>query len=575
MVRKWSFVAVLMAVIACAGTAWSFDLTVLHVNDSHSYLDATKDTLKPEGKSTSVKIGAWARLQTAVSRVRGQAQNVALLHAGDAVQGDLYFMKYGGRPEMEFLNRLDFTAMTLGNHEFDKGPDFLAGFLKYTKVPVVSANIDASAIPILASKIMPYFITSYGGEKVGIIGLTTKETAIISSPGNIVFADEAETARQYIKELEAQGINKIILLTHVGLDADKRLAATVSGVDIIVGGHSHSLLGDSVAMEELGEEPDGTYPVVVKGVDGNDVYVVTAWKWGRVLGRLDVTFDDIGRVTAVKGNPVMLLADTFKRKNKDKKKVELEGVEREEMLALVKKSPVARVVSKDNASEAFLEPFREGVNAMRTDVIGIAAQTLSHIRVPGVDESGLSLPHGSLIAPIVCQSMLAKMASTGEDVDIALLNGGGVRDSIPRGNITVGTAYTLMPFSNTLNVMDMTGAQVKRALEIGVTRGAGAFPYVGGARYTADMNKSEGNRITRLEVKGGDDQWKLLDVERTYRVVTNSYLAGGGDGYVVMKDVLKRYDTGFVDAVAFIEYVKAMKTLLPIESADVNFIPTK
>nr|WP_287412414.1 5'-nucleotidase C-terminal domain-containing protein [Pseudodesulfovibrio sp.] len=575
MVRKWSFVAVLMAVIACAGTAWSFDLTVLHVNDSHSYLDATKDTLKPEGKSTSVKIGAWARLQTAVSRVRGQAQNVALLHAGDAVQGDLYFMKYGGRPEMEFLNRLDFTAMTLGNHEFDKGPDFLAGFLKYTKVPVVSANIDASAIPILASKIMPYFITSYGGEKVGIIGLTTKETAIISSPGNIVFADEAETARQYIKELEAQGINKIILLTHVGLDADKRLAATVSGVDIIVGGHSHSLLGDSVAMEELGEEPDGTYPVVVKGVDGNDVYVVTAWKWGRVLGRLDVTFDDIGRVTAVKGNPVMLLADTFKRKNKDKKKVELEGVEREEMLALVKKSPVARVVSKDNASEAFLEPFREGVNAMRTDVIGIAAQTLSHIRVPGVDESGLSLPHGSLIAPIVCQSMLAKMASTGEDVDIALLNGGGVRDSIPRGNITVGTAYTLMPFSNTLNVMDMTGAQVKRALEIGVTRGAGAFPYVGGARYTADMNNSEGNRITRLEVKGGDDQWKLLDVERTYRVVTNSYLAGGGDGYVVMKDVLKRYDTGFVDAVAFIEYVKAMKTLLPIESADVNFIPTK
>ncbi|BDQ38558.1 bifunctional metallophosphatase/5'-nucleotidase [Pseudodesulfovibrio nedwellii] len=575
MVRKWSFVAVLMAVIACAGTAWSFDLTVLHVNDSHSYLDATKDTLKPEGKSTSVKIGAWARLQTAVSRVRGQAQNVALLHAGDAVQGDLYFMKYGGRPEMEFLNRLDFTAMTLGNHEFDKGPDFLAGFLKYTKVPVVSANIDASAIPILASKIMPYFITSYGGEKVGIIGLTTKETAIISSPGNIVFADEAETARQYIKELEAQGINKIILLTHVGLDADKRLAATVSGVDIIVGGHSHSLLGDSVAMEELGEEPDGTYPVVVKGVDGNDVYVVTAWKWGRVLGRLDVTFDDIGRVTAVKGNPVMLLADTFKRKNKDKKKVELEGVEREEMLALVKKSPVARVVSKDNASEAFLEPFREGVNAMRTDVIGIAAQTLSHIRVPGVDESGLSLPHGSLIAPIVCQSMLAKMASTGEDVDIALLNGGGVRDSIPRGNITVGTAYTLMPFSNTLNVMDMTGAQVKRALEIGVTRGAGAFPYVGGARYTADMNKSEGNRITRLEVKGGGDQWKLLDVERTYRVVTNSYLAGGGDGYVVMKDVLKRYDTGFVDAVAFIEYVKAMKTLLPIESADVNFIPTK
>nr|WP_321259208.1 5'-nucleotidase C-terminal domain-containing protein [uncultured Pseudodesulfovibrio sp.] len=575
MVRKWGFVAVFMSVIVLAGPAWSFDLTVLHVNDSHSYLDATKDELKPEGKSTYVKIGAWARLQTAVSCVRGQVHNVALLHAGDAVQGDLYFMKYGGKPEMEFLNRLDFTAMTLGNHEFDKGPDFLAGFLKYTTVPVVSANVDASATPALASKVVPYFIASYGEEKVGIIGLTTKETAVISSPGKVVFADEAESARRYVKELEAQGINKIILLTHVGLDADKQLAATVSGVDVIVGGHSHSLLGDSDAMEELGKKPDDTYPVVVKGVDGNDVYVVTAWKWGRVLGRLDVIFDDNGRVTAAKGDPMMLLADTFKRKNKDKKKVELEGVEREKVLELIEKSPVASVFSKDTVSEAFLEPFRDGVNAMRTDVIGVAAQTLSHIRVPGIDESGLSLPHGSLIAPIVCQSMLAKMASTGEDVDIALLNGGGVRDSVPRGNMTVGTAYTLMPFNNTLNVMDMTGAQVKIALETGVTRGGGAFPYVRGARYTADMNKPDGDRVASLEIKGKGGQWKSFDPRRSYRVVTNTYLAGGGDGYTVMKNAAQRYDTGFVDAVAFIEYVKSMKTLSPLDSANVTFIPAK
>jgi len=573
--RKVMFFAVFWAVILSVNPAWSFDLTVLHVNDSHSYLDATKDKLKPEGKSTYVKMGAWSRLQTAVSGVREREKNVALLHAGDAVQGELYFMKYSGKPEMEFLNRLDFTAMTLGNHEFDKGPDFLAGFLKYTTVPVVSANIDASAIPGLDDRIKPYFIASYGGEKIGIIGLTTKETAFISSPGKVVFADEAETARQYVKKLEAQGVNKIILLTHVGLDADKKLAATVPGVDIIVGGHSHSLLGDPAAMGELGKKSDGTYPVVIKGADGNDVYVVTAWKWGRVLGRLDVTFDDNGHVTAADGKPIMLLADTFKRKNEAKKKVELEGAERKELLALIEKNQVAEVVVKDNASEMFLEPFREGVEAMRSDVIGTAATALPHIRVPGVDDSGHSLPHGSLIAPVVCQSMLAKMASTCEGVDIALLNGGGVRDSVSRGNITVGTAYTLMPFNDSLFILSMTGAQVKTALETGVTRGGGAFPYVGGARYTADMNKPEGSRIMSIETKGQDGQWKPLGVEHVYRVVTNSYLAGGGDGYAVMKEVAKRYDTGFVDALAFIEYVKGQNIVLPLEPADVTYIPAK
>ncbi|WP_319542303.1 5'-nucleotidase C-terminal domain-containing protein [uncultured Pseudodesulfovibrio sp.] len=575
MVKKWIPAVAALIVILCVGPAWSFDLVVLHVNDSHSYLDATKDKLKLDGQSTYVEMGAWSRLQTAVSAVRQHEKNVALLHAGDAVQGDLYFMKYNGRPEMEFLNRLEFTAMTLGNHEFDRGPDFLAGFLKYTSIPVVSANIDASVNPELADRIKPYTIAMYGGERIGIIGLTTKETAVISSSGKVVFADETETAKRYVKELESQGINKIILLTHVGLNADKQLAATVPGVDVIVGGHSHSLLGDTDAMDALGKKTDGTYPVVVKGVGGNDVYVVTAWKWGRVLGRLDVTFDDNGHVTEVKGKPILLLADAFERKNEAGIKGELEGAEHMELLTLIDKNPVVEVVAKDRESEIFLSPFREGVAAMRNDVIGVAVKALPHIEVPGVDNSGHSLPHGSLIAPVICQSMLAKMASTGENVDMAMLNGGGVRESVPQGDITVGMVYTLMPFNNSLCILSMSGAQVKTALETGVTRSGGAFPYTGGARYAVDMNKPEGARIVSVEIKGRDGQWKSLDAERTYRVVTNSYLAGGGDGYTVMKEVSSRYDTGFVDTLVFIEYVTAQKKISPPGVINVTYMPSK
>ena len=564
-----------VAVVLCVHPALGFELTVLHVNDSHSYLDATHDKLKPEGKSTYVKIGAWSRLETAVSDVRGEVENVALLHAGDAVQGDLYFMKYGGKPEMEFLNRLGFSAMTLGNHEFDKGPDFLAGFLKFARIPVVSANMDASAVPALAKQVTPYTVVDFGGEKVGIIGLTTKDTAFTSSPGLVLFADEAKAAAKFIKELEAQGVNKIVLLTHVGLEADKKIAASVPGVDVIVGGHSHTLLGDPAALGELGRIPVDVYPVVVKGADGNDVYVVTAWKWGRVLGRLDVAFDEAGHVTEVEGKPILLLADTFRRKNSDKKKVELKGAEREELFALIKKNPIAEVVVKDGPSEIYLAPYREGVEAMRNDVIGKAVESLPHIRVPGVDDSGRNLPHGSLIAPVVCESMLSKMASTGEQADIAFLNGGGVRESVTQGKITVGTAYTLMPFNNSLILLEMTGAEVKTALETGVTRGGGAFPYVGGARYTADMNRPEGDRIVSGAVRDAKGRWQSLEAGRTYRVVTNAYLAGGGDGYDVMKQVDKKYDTGFVDAVAFIEYVTSMKNVLPITAAGVTYIPAQ
>jgi 5'-nucleotidase len=575
MLKMMSSCLLALLIVLGPQSASAFDLTVLHVNDSHSYLDATGDKLAPGGASTYVQMGGWARLRTAVEDVRAKQANVVLLHAGDAVQGDLYFMKYGGKPEMELLDRLGFAAMTLGNHEFDKGADFLTGFLKYTEVPILSANMDASAVPALAARVKPYVVTEFQGEKVGVIGLTIEETAIISSPGKVVFSDEAKTASKHVRELEAQGVNKIILLTHVGLETDKKLAATVPGVDVIVGGHSHSLLGGSEVLGALGLHPEADYPVVVKGADGNDVYVVTAWKWGRILGRLDVTFDDQGHATAAQGKPVLVLADTFKRKNEAGKKVELAGAPREELLALIKANPMTEVVASDSASTTFLGPFSEGVDAMRNDVIGTAVETLTHIRVPGLTDSGESLPHGSLIAPIVCQSMLAKLGTTREPAEIALMNAGGVRDSVSQGNITVGTAYTLMPFNNTLILLTMTGAQVKAALETGVTRSGGAFPYVSGARYTADMTKAEGERIIGVEVLDQGGKWAGLDPARSYRLVTNSFLASGGDGYEVMKQATSSYDTGFVDAEAFIEYVQKEKTLAPLAAYGVTYIPAQ
>lgn len=568
--------SVFIVLFLMCGHASAFDLTLLHVNDSHSYLDATGGKLKPDGVKTYVELGAWARLKTAVDDVRAQKKNVALLHAGDAVQGDLYFMEYHGKPEMEFLDRLKFDAFVLGNHEFDRGADFLARFLKYTSVPVIGANIDASGSLDLQKRLQPYVVLKYGTEKVGVIGLTTKDTAFISSPGPAVtFADEAEAARVAVSELQSRGVNKIILLTHIGLERDKQLAATVSGVDIIVGGHSHTLLGDKKAMDAIGMDAADDYPVKVKGADGHTVYVVQAWKWARVLGQLDVTFDARGNVTAVTGQPVILVGDTFKRKNEQGKKLVLQGEEKAETVAAVNASPVTEVVGMNSRAQKFLKPYSEGVKAMRSDVIGTAAAALPHIRVPGVTESGLKLPHGSLIAPVVCDAMLARIDATGDPADIAIQNAGGVRESIPQGNITVGTAYTLLPFNNTLHVLELTGAQIKEALEFGVYKGSGAFPYAAGLRYTVNMNKPQGQRVSGVVVRNKDAKWVPLKPTRTYRVVTNAYMARGGDGYAILLQAAKGYDTGFVDALAFIEYVKKNKVIEPPSCTGVTYIPAR
>lgn len=555
--------------------AQGFDLTILHVNDSHSYLDSTRDTMTPDGEKVLAELGGWPRLATLVNRVRRQQKNVALLHAGDAVQGGLYFMKFSGEPEMRFLNRLGFDAMVLGNHEFDKGADFLARFLEYAQIPILGANVRAPGIPRLSQRLKPYVILHYGGERVGVIGLTTKDTRFISSPGpGVTFEDEAATARARVRELEAMGIDKIILLTHVGLENDRKLAAEVPGVDVIVGGHSHSLLGDSGPMRQLGLNVAGAYPITVKGADGNDVLVVTAWKWARILGRLEVTFDGAGHVTKAVGRPVLLVADRFRQRDAKGAEVVLAGADRSRVLGVLAESGVAEVVPKDGPSVAFLAPYSQGVKALRQMVIGQAVSDIPHIRVPGVTSSGVNLPDGSLLAPLVARAMLDKLAETDRPADIALLNGGGVRESVHQGPISVGTAYALMPFGNTLFVLDVTGEQFREALEHGVTRGGGAFPYVAGARYSADMNRPKGQRITRVKV-WQDGRWQELEPGRTYRLVTNTYLARGGDGYAMLKGAGYRYDTGFVAAQIFIEYVKRHKRLSPPQSTGVTYLPAK
>jgi 5'-nucleotidase len=548
-----------------------FRLTLVHVNDTHSHLEPMTGSVQLNGEKTYLDMGGFSRLSSKIQSVRDESENTLVLHGGDAVQGSLYFTKYEGKAEFDFLNMMAFDAMTIGNHEFDRGPEYLSNFISYAEFPIISANIDAENEPALSGQIKGYMIKEFDGEKVGVIGLTTPDTAVASSPGDaVIFEDEKTAAARAVKELEDQGINKIIAVTHLGYEKDIELAEAVDGIDVIVGGHTHTLLGD---YTDLGLTSAGEYPTKVQSPSGQDVYIVQSWEWAKTAGVLDIEFDEGGNVENCQGNAVLLVGDTFQQKDSEDNTVPVDEAKKTELLDIIGSSPVIEVTEEDPDALALLETYKAGIDEIRNKVIGVAQEDLLHIRVPGTHTSGEEMPNGSYIAPIVAEAMLWKVNDVGQDVQISLENAGVVRIDVPSGDITVETAYALLPFGNSLYILELTGSEFKAALQAGVTRGGGAFPYVAGARYTADMTKPEGEQIVSVEVKDADGNWGAIDDSATYRVVTNSYLADGGDGYDVMGNALGyRYDSGFMEAESFMEYAEHIGTLYRPQDTGITYL---
>ena len=260
------------------------ELTIAHVDDSHSNLDSMNRTFALAGKDVTVDAGGFPRVTAMIQAIRDSNKNVLALHAGDALTGTLYFNRAGqpGEADAALMNTVCFDAFTLGNHEFDKGDSGLKQFIDFLhkdpaqcKTPVLSANVQFGANSALQPQkapgyVQPHIVVERDGQKIGIVGLTvagkTKES---SSPDpDTTFDNEATAAQRSIDQLKADGVNKIIVMSHIGYVADKALAAQLRGVDVIVGGDSHTLLGpDSLTSYKAGS-PAGEYPTRLQNADG-------------------------------------------------------------------------------------------------------------------------------------------------------------------------------------------------------------------------------------------------------------------------------------------------------------------
>jgi len=501
MKRHWLSLPILT--LAAAGFAApaqaDFTLNILHINDFHSRFESitgTDSTCNAEGETKGECFGGVARLKTEIDLKKKEAtdagENVVLLSAGDNFQGSLFYTQYKSQIVADFMNDMGFDVVATGNHEFDDGPAEYAKFLAAAKFPIIGGNFDTSSDPDLKGRPPGVYIMTIGGEKVAFVGATTEETPEIASVGSVAFQSVTDYVKGAVGALEEAGINKIIAITHIGYGLDQELAKAVPGIDVVVGGHTHTFLG-------TGEGEAGPYPTMV-----GDVPVVTAGQYGKVLGDLTVTWDDSGKVIKAEGAPVLLDASV---------------------------TPHQGFI--DRITEAG-KPLEE----LKAKVIGTAAELIEGDRnVCRVSECSM----GNLVA----DAQLDRVAEQG--VTISIANSGGLRASIDAGEITMGEVLTVLPFSNTLATFQLTGADLLASLENGVSQiadVAGRFPQVAGLKYTFDVSKEVGSRVSDVQVKEGD-AWVALDPAKTYGLVTNNFVRGGGDGYALFgSNAVNAYDFG-------------------------------
>ncbi len=490
--------------VICPALALADDtVTILHINDLHSRIEPISKyngTCSADDDAEGKCFGGAARLVTAINDARASTNYpVLLLDGGDQFQGSLFYTYYKGQAAAEIMNTIGFDVMAVGNHEFDDGPEVLRDFVKAVKFPLVMANADVAAESPIADLIAPTAIVEAGGQRYGVIGLTPQNNAELASPGpTITFTDPAAAVAREIETLKAAGVERIIVLSHSGLNVDKRIAAEVPGIDIIVGGHSHTLLSN--AIEGAAE----SYPVMVEN-SGGTTPIVQAGSYGKYLGKIDITFNDAGDVTDLAGDTGVIDAS----------------------------------VAKDSAMDARVNELAKPLEEIRSREIGTSAVAIDGSRETCRAEE-------CTMGVLVADAMLDRVKDQG--ITIAIQNGGGLRASIDEGTVTMGEVLTVLPFQNTLATFQLTGADVIAALENGVSQiedGAGRFPQVAGLRYTIDKSVAPGEgRIVNVEVKDGDG-WAPIDEGATYGVVTNDYMRQGGDGYAVFAEKgTNAYDFG-------------------------------
>lgn len=494
MKKAWIVIVGILLMISLAAWAEAMptSLRILYVNDFHGFAEPVKQT---NGEPPR---GGIAYLAGAADRARQQQPSI-LLAAGDMIQGNAWANLFKGQSVIDVMNAMKFDAMVVGNHEFNFGTKVLQARIAQANFPILGANVEG--LPSLK----PYVVKNLNGIKIGITGVVTQDS-VHTDPKNITglkFTTPESALRKYLPELKRQA-DIIVVLSHCGYPVDRELAATVPGLDVIVGGHTHTKL---LHPEEVGH-----------------TIIVQAWEHAKGLGILDLKVAD-GKIVTFHG-------------------------------ALEEISPASAPC--DSQIQEIVEHYEGLANPPLGQTIGESGVDLDAHRVR-IAETSL----GDFIADVMRQTAQA---------DAAIINGGSIKGGIAKGKIETQDIYNALPYDNYLIAVKLTGAQLKEALEHGVSqieKPSPSFPQVSGLTFTYSRSAPAGSRVKDLSIGG-----RPFDPAKEYIVATVDYLAAGGDGYRVFGDAIKRDGGLKSDRLVYndpgtwlrdrvINAIKASKTIAP------------
>lgn len=453
------FLAAVALSACCIPESSAEKLVLLTTNDTHSMIDPD-DT---DG------LGGVLRRKVVIDSVRQADRNVLLIDAGDFVQGTLYFNLYRGEVEQRLMNELGYDIRILGNHEFDNGIDELADLLADSEAELLATNYDLSASP-LARKFRPYTIREVGDKLVGFIAVNLNPEGMISE-GNydgVVYNDAikaANAAAWWLKHIDK--VDAVVAVTHIGYDptmppGDRLLAESSEDIDLIIGGHSHDLIDPA-------KDGQGRLDSKVRNAAGREITVTQLGKSGKYVGRVELDLDSLT------SDYEIIRIDSRLDNRTDRRLAEI------------------------------IAPYRHGVDSLMNVPIG---------------RSAVDMPRESqALLNFASDFMLDKGRRIDKDVDLAVINKGGLRRGLPKGDISEGMIITMLPFYNYLTIIDIKGSDLLEAFDVMAADGGN------GVSRNVDITYDPATgRCTSVLIDG-----KPLDPDRTYRLSTIDYLAKGGD----------------------------------------------
>ena len=499
---KITFIFVWFFFINNALSAKELSITILHTNDLHSHELTYQDKDK--------KIGGFAKIGYLIKEYKEKTPNAIAIDAGDIFQGSPLYTYYHGDCEVNCLNKMGYDIYTIGNHEFDDGPTNLAKQLSKAKFTIINSNLDFSQYKEFDNLVKPFVIKVIDGQKIAFVGAITPDIGQVSLTLQKVKVKSIgpqwyKPIQDTVNKLKSEGINKIILVSHCGVELDKELAQKIPDVDAIIGGHSHTKLSK---------------PIIINHDDGSSTVIVQTGCYGRYLGILKLSFEPNGFID---------LSNT-----KDK---------------LI---PITTEIPDDKSVLAIINEDEKPIEKITNEVIGESNVYLSKLGSRSLHDYGL----GDIICDAIYEAGI-KYGAT-----ISFQNRGGTRTGIEKGPITLGQIQSMLPFKNHLVIASITGQALKNVLETSLTKLPSArFLDVHGLKILYDPDSEIMHRIKYLYAFDNKTNTYLpVDEKQNYRIIINSYTFDGGEGYN-FGEVKDKVEIPMVLSEAFVNFVKNHKTL--------------